>query len=123
MAVMHSGLKQHKVFDVEPRLFFSELEPCPPGERRRFLDVGCGNGHWCLDMAEEHTEADIIGMDLFDFQSANKYFPRLKFYRPVDLHLPNWPFPEDNFDLARFAHLGGSVRDRRALYQTAYKWD
>ena len=30
---------------------------------KRILDLGCGSGRWCLDMAYHHPNAEIVGVD------------------------------------------------------------
>lgn len=34
----------------------------------RVLDIGCGSGIWAIQMADEHPEASIVGMDVSPIQ-------------------------------------------------------
>ncbi|KAI8335542.1 hypothetical protein BC941DRAFT_430596 [Chlamydoabsidia padenii] len=43
-------------------LFKSPLEPQQEGERQ-VLQIGCGNGAWCIDCAKEHPNWFVLGLD------------------------------------------------------------
>lgn len=35
---------------------------------QRVLDIGCGTGTWCIEMADLYPSAEVIGVDLSPFQ-------------------------------------------------------
>jgi methylase of polypeptide subunit release factors len=42
-----------------------QLYKAPIGDSpQRILDVGTGTGIWAIDVAEQHSSAEVIGMDL-----------------------------------------------------------
>ncbi|KAK2038085.1 hypothetical protein LZ31DRAFT_599947 [Colletotrichum somersetense] len=44
---------------------------CPknrPGSSRHVLDLGTGTGIWALDYADEHPQANVVGVDLSPIQ-------------------------------------------------------
>jgi methylase of polypeptide subunit release factors len=52
------------VLELEHHLFFltfgGKLALAPVGDQlHRVLDVGTGTGHWAIDFAEEHPEAEV----------------------------------------------------------------
>ncbi|CZT19001.1 uncharacterized protein RCC_04846 [Ramularia collo-cygni] len=74
----------------------------------KILDVGCGSGIWCLDMAETYPEAQIFGMDISPIQSYKK--PANVEWFVHDLE-QEWPFPEGYFDLIHLSLVHGCVAD------------
>lgn len=54
---------QHRLFRfaLDGRLY---LAPLPDGSIRDVLDVGCGTGNWCIDVAKELPNAQVVGFDL-----------------------------------------------------------
>ncbi|TDZ22118.1 Secondary metabolism regulator LAE1 [Colletotrichum orbiculare MAFF 240422] len=56
---------QHNVFLLTTN---HKLGLTPPNEKdsgvRRVLDVGTGTGLWAIEFGEEHSEAEVIGVDL-----------------------------------------------------------
>ncbi len=40
------------------------LCPLPKDEIHDVLDVGCGTGLWCIDVADELPHAQVLGFDL-----------------------------------------------------------
>ncbi len=75
------------------------------------LDVGCGPGHWVLEMAAERPEAAVYGIDvsrdLIDYATARARTQQLNnaFFRVHDFLANELPFAEGSFDLihVRFA--------------------
>ena len=54
---------QHQLYRIalDDRLY---LSPIPKDELYEVLDVGCGTGNWCIDMADTHPQAQVLGFDL-----------------------------------------------------------
>ncbi|KAM5359062.1 hypothetical protein ACJA88_015229 [Fusarium oxysporum] len=48
----------------------SKLYQTPPRNWKRILDVGTGTGIWAMDVADEHPEAEILGVDLSPIQPS-----------------------------------------------------
>ncbi|KAK4142220.1 S-adenosyl-L-methionine-dependent methyltransferase [Dichotomopilus funicola] len=57
---------QHHIFKL---MLDGRLCACPKNEgAKRVLDLGAGTGIWCIDYADEHPEAEVIGVDLSPIQ-------------------------------------------------------
>ena len=54
---------QHHIyrFALDNKLF---LAPVPKDKLLDVLDVGCGTGLWCIDVADENPQAQVLGFDL-----------------------------------------------------------
>lgn len=54
---------QHRLycFALDGKLF---LAPLSNEQIQDVLDVGCGTGKWCTDVAEELPHAKVVGFDL-----------------------------------------------------------
>ena len=75
----------------------------------RIIDIGCGPGGWALEVALQHPDMEVVGVDInptmIDYASAQakvRQFPNAKF-QVADVLQP-LPFPDASFDLinARF---------------------
>ncbi|HEY5001747.1 MAG TPA: methyltransferase domain-containing protein [Ktedonobacteraceae bacterium] len=75
------------------------------------LDVGCGPGHWALDVAADRQEAHVTGIDLsadmMEYANARartRHLTNVSF-QVQDFLASKLPFPEQSFDLinVRFA--------------------
>ncbi|KAI8371675.1 S-adenosyl-L-methionine-dependent methyltransferase [Radiomyces spectabilis] len=72
------------------------------------LDVGCGPGTWCLDMATEYPECQIYGVDMSDI------FPEA--IRPPNTHfmqanvLEGLPFEDNTFDFVQARLLVAALK-------------
>ncbi|EXA31408.1 hypothetical protein FOVG_17305 [Fusarium oxysporum f. sp. pisi HDV247] len=45
-----------------------KLYQTPPRNWKRILDIGTGTGIWAIDVADEHPEAEVLGVDLSPIQ-------------------------------------------------------
>ena len=78
----------------------------------RVLDVGCGSGLWCLQMAEAYPEAVIVGMDISPIQPGTK--PAKVEWLLHDME-KEWPLPEEYFDFIHLSLEHGCVADWDAM--------
>ncbi|CDW96890.1 hypothetical protein [Sporisorium scitamineum] len=79
------------------------LRDFPEGSRPcRVLDLGCGRGFWCLDMAREWKTSEFVGLDIVPIQP-----PMASLADPDLEHRVSWvvanfleplPFPDASFD-------------------------
>jgi SAM-dependent methyltransferase len=62
---------QHHLFTLtfNGKLFTCDVDKGKK-EIRRVLDAGCGTGIWAIDFADEHPEAEVLGIDLSPIQPA-----------------------------------------------------
>ena len=67
------------------------LYRAPIQDPQDIVDLGTGNGLWCIDMAEEHPNAQVLGIDLSPVQP--EWVP------------PNCTFEVDDFDLEWFVRF------------------
>ncbi|KAL7269818.1 hypothetical protein RUND412_007501 [Rhizina undulata] len=85
---------------------------------KRILDIGTGSGIWAIDIADQYSEAEIIGVDLSPIQ-PNWVPPNVKF--EVDDVEEVWPYQENSFDYIHFRHLAGHIYDWPKIYRQAFK--
>jgi tRNA G46 methylase TrmB len=54
---------QHHIYRMalDDKLF---LAPVAKEKLLDVLDVGCGTGMWCIDVADENPQAQVLGIDL-----------------------------------------------------------
>lgn len=96
--VLHEAIKC-----LLPDLFVSPLENLMSA-----LDVGCGTGRWCIDLADKFPGCEVTGFDLSPIQ-PNWIPPNSKF-RVFDLEDKEWGFgPVFNLVHTRCLH-GVAIR-------------
>ncbi|CBQ70380.1 conserved hypothetical protein [Sporisorium reilianum SRZ2] len=89
--------------NVNAALHGNTLRDFPEGSRpARVLDLGCGRGFWCLEMAREWKTSEFVGLDVVPVQ------PPMASLADADLeHRVSWvvanfleplPFPDASFD-------------------------
>src|SRR5262245_37840179 len=63
---------QNDQLDIAHQMFLimltNKLHLAPLTHPQRILDLGCGTGIWCIDTADEHPGAEVIGVDLSPIQ-------------------------------------------------------
>jgi ubiquinone/menaquinone biosynthesis C-methylase UbiE len=86
-------------------------------EFTHILDVGCGPGHWALDIAADRPEAQIIGIDLstdmMNYANARARTQHLKNVSFIvqDFLANELPFPEQSFDLINLRFAVGWLKN------------
>jgi len=113
---------QNDQLDIAHHMFLilldQKLHLAPIREPKRVLDLGCGTGIWCMDMADEHPGAEILGIDLSPIQPSFTP-PNCKF--EIDDVTSPWTWPDSHFDFINIRSLYGSIGDWPALYAQIYK--
>lgn len=89
----------------------------PDSPRFHILDVGCGGGHWGMEMAQSNPLVDVLGIELSSANLPKEVPPNLTF--EIADAAEDWP-PR----LYDFIHLrnlvGGGIRDWRRLIEQAF---
>ncbi|UKZ81513.1 hypothetical protein TrVFT333_009285 [Trichoderma virens FT-333] len=89
----------------------------PDSPRFHILDVGCGGGHWAMEMAQNNPLVDVLGIELSSANLPKEVPPNLTF--EIADAAEDWP-PR----LYDFIHLrnlvGGGIRDWRRLIVQAF---
>ncbi|PNP49867.1 hypothetical protein THARTR1_09397 [Trichoderma harzianum] len=89
----------------------------PDSPRFHILDVGCGGGHWGMEMAQSNPLVDVLGIELSSANLPKEVPPNLTF--EIADAAEDWP-PR----LYDFVHLrnlvGGGIRDWRRLIVQAF---
>ncbi|KAK1755439.1 S-adenosyl-L-methionine-dependent methyltransferase [Echria macrotheca] len=97
----------------------NHLHLCPAGKDkplRRVLDAGTGTGIWAIDFADEHPEAEVVGVDLSPIQPS--YVPPNITWFVDDLEEP-WTFV-NKFDFIYTRMLTGSISDWPKFFQQCF---
>jgi ubiquinone/menaquinone biosynthesis C-methylase UbiE len=77
----------------------------------RILDIGCGPGGWLLDIAFEHPEIEVVGIDISqamtDYARGRAHVQGLHnaSFHAMDMLQP-LQFPENSFDLVNSRFVG-----------------
>ncbi|KAG0186485.1 hypothetical protein DFQ28_007731, partial [Apophysomyces sp. BC1034] len=73
---------------------------------KRVVDIGCGPGAWCLDLAQHYPQLEVIGIDCTDMFPTNVP-PNCQFWRHNVLHGLHGHFEEASVDYChiRFMNL------------------
>ncbi|KAI9780904.1 MAG: hypothetical protein M1835_004416 [Candelina submexicana] len=109
---IHRLNQQHHCFTL---LKGGKLHLAPlPSTPLRILDVGTGTGIWCIQMAQQYPNAEIVGTDLSPIQPDTK--PSNVTFVVEDAEKP-WSFPDSHFDFVHMSLMHGSIADWPALVQ------
>ncbi|KAK4443478.1 S-adenosyl-L-methionine-dependent methyltransferase [Podospora aff. communis PSN243] len=105
---------QHQIFRLT---FNDQLCLCPKNKgAKRVLDLGTGTGIWAIEYADEHPEAEVIGVDLSPVQP--EFVPPNCIFEIDDLEKDwTWSKPFD-FIFSRF--MTGSFADNGAIVKKAF---
>ena len=94
-------------------LFFAPIEP------RTILDVGTGTGLWCVDVADAHPRATVVGTDLSPIQPS--YIPPNLTFEIADAD-EDWEFTQ-NFDLLHCRIMNDfSLRSWPHYFEQAFEY-
>ncbi|KAI4657319.1 uncharacterized protein J4E79_007392 [Alternaria viburni] len=111
---------QNDQLDIAHHMFLimlnQKLHLAPIKEPKKVLDLGCGTGIWCMDMADEYPGAEILGVDLSPIQP--QFTPPNCKFEIDDVTLP-WTYTQP-FDFINIRSLYGSIGDWPALYAQVY---
>ncbi|CAG5146648.1 uncharacterized protein ALTATR162_LOCUS1913 [Alternaria atra] len=111
---------QNDQLDIAHHMFLillnQKLHLAPIKDPKRVLDLGCGTGIWCMDMADEYPGAEILGVDLSPIQP--QFTPPNCKFEIDDITLP-WTFSQP-FDFINIRSLYGSIGDWPTLYTQVY---
>ncbi|KAK4156098.1 S-adenosyl-L-methionine-dependent methyltransferase [Chaetomidium leptoderma] len=90
---------------------------CPKNDgAKRVLDLGTGTGIWCIDYADAHPGAEVIGVDLSPVQ-PDLVPPNCSF--EVDDLEKEWTWSK-RFDLITSRMMNGSFADPAAIVEKVY---
>ncbi|TEA12761.1 Secondary metabolism regulator LAE1 [Colletotrichum sidae] len=97
-----------------------KLGLAPPNKKdsgvKRVLDVGTGTGIWAMDFAEEHPEAEVLGVDLTPVQL--KFVPPNVTFEVDDVEQP-WTYNKP-FDYIHIRAMTSSISDWRKFIKQTY---
>ncbi|KAI5310732.1 hypothetical protein KEM55_002848 [Ascosphaera atra] len=85
----------------------------------RIMDLGCGTGVWCMEMAEAHPTSLLLGVDLTATQPEVKpqncdFLPYSDYEDPLFLG-------DDSWDLIRLQMGSGSVKSWENLFRKVFR--
>lgn len=108
-------MQHHAIFTTLGRHFFSPIE-----KPAMILDLGCGTGIWAIQVADEHPDAEVFGVDLSPMQPS-WVPPNVKF--EIDDVEDTWTWPENHFDLI-FSRLmiSGSIQNLPTYTQQIFRF-
>ncbi|KAE9570776.1 hypothetical protein CGMCC3_g13228 [Colletotrichum fructicola] len=104
--------RENERLDLQHNLYLLTLDYklglAPPNEKdsgvKRALDIGTGTGLWAIEFADEHPEAEVLGVDLTPVQ--NRFVP------------PNVKFEVD--DIEQSWALAGISRESLQWHRTRW---
>ncbi|KAK5662737.1 hypothetical protein OQA88_6144 [Cercophora sp. LCS_1] len=85
---------------------------------QRILDLGCGTGIWCIDVADMFPSAQVVGVDIAPTQP--EWVPANCAFELDDIEQP-WTWKKNSFDFIFTRDLILAIRDFPKLIQQAYE--
>ncbi|PMD22736.1 S-adenosyl-L-methionine-dependent methyltransferase [Hyaloscypha hepaticicola] len=106
---------QHHLFQLTlgGKLFTA---PIDPKKTLRVLDVGTGTGIWAIDYADEHPQAEVLGVDVSPIQPS--FVPPNVRFEVDDAEKP-WSYAKE-FDFIFSRMMTGSFGNWRAYIQECF---
>ncbi|RKP07786.1 S-adenosyl-L-methionine-dependent methyltransferase [Thamnocephalis sphaerospora] len=86
---------------------FTSLKCTDRSHMENVLDIGCGTGAWCLEMAAEHPDTNFVGVDLLPLYPT-LVRPRNCRFLQADV-LRGLPFADESFDFVHMRNFGVGV--------------
>ncbi|OHE92056.1 hypothetical protein CORC01_12637 [Colletotrichum orchidophilum] len=116
--------RENERLDLQHNLFLLTLDYklglAPPNNEnsgvKRVLDIGTGTGLWAIEFADEHPEAEVLGVDLSPVQ-IQFVPPNLKF-EVDDIEQP-WTYSQP-FDYIHIRGMTSSITDWHGFFKQAY---
>ncbi|KFY35955.1 hypothetical protein V494_05456 [Pseudogymnoascus sp. VKM F-4513 (FW-928)] len=108
----------HKFFHVA-RNKHTSVKYKPNHDGYRIMDLGTGTGIWAIDMADDNTNAEVIGFDI-SLMQPQTIPPNLTFRRR-DFEAPWHGLAMDSYDLIHLRMLAGSISSPRELYANIFR--
>lgn len=104
---------QNQILQMDGKLFLCPLVENPT----EILDLGTGTGIWCIDMADQYPDCQVLGTDLSPIQPG-WVPPNCQFQ--IDDFDHEWTFGSNRFDMIQHRFLVGSVKNIGELYKRAF---
>ncbi|KFY06121.1 hypothetical protein V492_08143, partial [Pseudogymnoascus sp. VKM F-4246] len=98
---------------IEKKRFLAPIGDSP----QKILDLGCGTGIWCIDVADEYPSAEVIGVDIAPTQP--EWVPPNCRFELDDMEQP-WMWSKNSFDLIFLRDLIYCIRDWPKLIDQCY---
>lgn len=114
---------QHELFTLclGGALTFTKLpleKLVPEVPHFHILDVGCGGGHWAMEMAQTNPLVDVLGIELSSANLPKEVPPNLTF--EIADAAEDWP--PRVYDFIHLRNLvGGGIRDWKRLINQAFE--
>ncbi|KAK2746529.1 methyltransferase domain-containing protein [Colletotrichum kahawae] len=116
--------RENKRLDLQHNLYLLTLDYklglAPPTEKdsgvKRALDIGTGTGLWAIEFADEHPEAEVLGVDLTPVQ--NQFVPPNVKFEVDDIEQP-WANSQP-FDYVHIRGMTSSISDWPAFLEKVY---